>query len=135
MLGFEKFEAIFKIIFQNKLRPQNHFLRVKLNFSSQNHYFRIYFIIHWIVQKTSKKWDFEEKIFGKCGSFETNIEYDSINFFLAGFTDFDNTQNLFELHRVKIGEIWTPPQKPPFRGGGGTLSCSKAISAIACNRI
>ena len=57
-------------------------------------------------------------IFGKCGSFKTNIEYDSINFFLAGFTDFDNTQNLFELHRVKIGEILPPPPKNPFLGGG-----------------
>ena len=49
--------------------------------------------------------DSEEKIFGKCGSFKTNMKYDSINFFLAGFTDFDNPQNLFELHRVKIGEF------------------------------
>ena len=64
--------------------------------------------------------DFEEKIFGKCGSFKTNMKYDSINFFLAGFTDFDNPQNLFELHRVKIGEIRPPPKKT-ISGGGWNL--------------
>ena len=60
--------------------------------------------------------DFDEMIFGKCGSFKTQLKYDSVNCFLAGFTDFDNTQNLFELHRVKIGEILTPPKNPKSGG-------------------
>ena len=61
--------------------------------------------------------DFDEMIFGKCGSFKTKMKYDSVNCFLAGFTDFDNTQNLFELHRVKIGEILPPPKNPEIGGG------------------